>query len=348
MDDLKYMRRALELSEFGRGTTSPNPMVGCVIVHEDKIIGEGWTQPSGQAHAEVQAVDSVTQKELLPAATAYVTLEPCAHFGKTPPCADLLAEKGLKRVVIGTIDSNPAVGGKGVIRLKSAGIEVEVGVLEAECRAMNVRFFTSIEKQRPYVILKWAQTADGFVAHENYDSKWISGPESRVLVHQWRAEEDAIMVGTNTAHYDNPRLDVRDWSGKNPVRVVIDKNLKLSTDLNLFDGNQPTLVYNEKKKESHLCLEYVSVSGNDYLSFILKDLYNRNIQSIIIEGGSALLNSFLERNLWDEARVFTAAVGFENGISAPNISGQPLTNNTVGADTLEIYRNTEPSELEKS
>lgn len=348
MDDIQYMRRALELSEFGRGRTSPNPMVGCVIVHEDKIIGEGWTQPSGQAHAEVQAVNSVTQEGLLSAATAYVTLEPCAHYGKTPPCADLLVEKELKRVVIGTIDSNPEVGGKGVKRLESAGIEVEVGVLEAECRAMNVRFFTSIEKQRPYIILKWAQTSDGFVAHENYDSKWISGSESRVLVHQWRAEEDAIMVGTNTAHYDNPRLDVRDWSGKNPVRVVIDKNLKLSTDLNLFDGNQSTLVYNEKKKESHPCLEYVKVSGNDYLSFILTDLYKRNIQSIIIEGGSALLNSFLERNLWDEARVFTAAVDFGNGISAPNISRQPLTNNTVGADTLGIYRNTEPSELEKS
>ena len=348
MDDIQYMRRALELSEFCRGTTSPNPMVGCVIVHNDQIIGEGWTQPYGEAHAEVQAVNSVDSEYLLPEATAYVTLEPCSHYGKTPPCADLLIAKGLKRVVIGTIDSNPQVGGKGVKRLKEAGIEVDVGVLEAECRAMNVRFFTAIEKNRPYIILKWAQTTDGFVAHENYDSKWISGPESRALVHKWRAEEDAIMVGTNTAHYDNPRLDVRDWSGKNPVRVVIDKELRLSTDLNLFDGNQPTLVYNEKKSESNHCLDYVSVDGRNYLSFILEDLQKRNIQSIIIEGGSALLNSFLERNLWDEARVFTAKVDFGQGIKAPECSAELTHSASIGEDTLETYRNAEPSELEKS
>lgn len=348
MDDIQYMKRALELSEFCRGTTSPNPMVGCVIVHGDKVIGEGWTQPYGQAHAEVQAINNVSERSLLTEATAYVTLEPCAHYGKTPPCADLLINNRLKRVVIGTIDSNPAVGGKGVARLKGAGIEVEVGVLEAECRAMNIRFFTSIEKHRPYIILKWAQTADGFVAHENFSSKWISGPESRVLVHQWRAEEDAIMVGTNTAHYDNPRLDVRDWSGKNPVRIAIDKNLRLALDLNLFDGSQPTLVYNEEKDESHHHLDYIRASGDDYLSFILTDLHKRNIQSIIIEGGSTLLNSFLERNLWDEARVFTAEVNFVKGIKAPLCPLSVNSKTNIGTDVLEIYRNTEPSELEKS
>lgn len=346
IDDIQYMRRALELSEFCRGTTSPNPMVGCVIVYNDQIIGEGWTQPYGQAHAEVQAVNSVSQKELLSEATAYVTLEPCSHYGKTPPCADLLVEKKLKRVVVGAIDINPQVGGKGIKRLEDAGISVTVGVLEAECRAMNIRFFTAIEKHRPYIILKWAQTADGFVARENYDSKWISGPESRALVHQWRAEEDAIMVGTNTAHYDNPRLNVRDWPGKDPVRVVIDKNLRLSTGLNLFDGSQPTLVYNAKKDSSSDCLEYVAVNGEDYLLFILTDLYKRNIQSIIIEGGSALLISFLERNLWDEARVFTAPTEFGRGISAPTELKEPFRVDTIGQDRLEYFLKTEPSELE--
>jgi len=348
MDDIQYMRRALELAERGRGTTSPNPMVGCVIVVNDQIIGEGWTQPYGQAHAEVHAINSVKEQELLLDATAYVTLEPCSHFGKTPPCADLLVSKKLKRVVIGTIDSNPQVGGAGVEKLQAAGIQVDVGVLEKECRAMNIRFFTALEHHRPYVILKWAQTADGFVARENYDSKWISGPKSRVLVHQWRTEEDAIMVGTNTAHHDNPKLNARDWSGKDPVRVVIDKNLRLSKDLYLFDGEQPTLVYNNIQSQRGHGLSYVKVTEDDYLPFIMSDLHKRNIQSIIIEGGSALLHSFIALDLWDEARIFTAPSTFTSGIIAPKLVGNLLHSQTIGVDNLEIYVNKEPSELLKS
>ncbi len=339
MSDIHFMRRALEISEFGRGTTSPNPMVGCVIVHENRIIGEGWTQPYGQAHAEVQAVNSVKEQHLLAKATVYVTLEPCAHYGKTPPCADMLAEKGVKRVVIGAIDSNPQVGGEGIKRLEEAGVEVEVGLLEEECRLMNERFFTAIEKSRPYIILKWAQTADGFVARENYDSKWISCEESRNLVHQWRTEEDAIMVGTNTAKYDDPRLNVRGWPGKNPLRIVIDKQLQLNTDLNLFNGKQHTVVYNDLKTDSAEGIDYVKVETGDYLSSVLDDLYNRKIQSVIIEGGSALLNSFIERNLWDEARVFTAPVNFDKGIAAPKISRGIKEKLESGVDTLVIYKN---------
>ncbi|MFY0594076.1 MAG: bifunctional diaminohydroxyphosphoribosylaminopyrimidine deaminase/5-amino-6-(5-phosphoribosylamino)uracil reductase RibD [Roseivirga sp.] len=342
------MRRALELAEFGRGTTSPNPMVGCVIVGQDEIIGEGYTQPAGQDHAEVQAVKSVEDQARLIGATAYVTLEPCSHFGKTPPCADLLVRKQLKRVVIGTIDSNPEVGGKGVARLKAAGIEVEVGVLEQDCREMNVRFFTSLEANRPFIILKWAQTADGFVARKNFDSKWISNQESRALVHQWRGEEDAIMVGTNTAHYDNPRLNVRDWSGKDPVRVVIDKQLRLSKDLNLFDGHQPTLVYNDTQTSEANNVSFVRVNNGDYLSSILKDLNGRGIQSIIIEGGSGLLNSFITQNLWDEARIFSTQTVFNEGIAAPKIAGDLISSKSIGTDKLNFYSNTEPSELLKS
>lgn len=345
MNDIDYMRRALELSEFGRGTTSPNPMVGCVIVHEDKIIGEGWTQPYGQAHAEVQAIRSVEREELLCGATAYVTLEPCSHFGKTPPCSDLIIEKKLGRVVVGAVDSNPQVGGKGIKRLRNAGIEVDVGLLENECRQMNARFFKSIEHSRPYVILKWAQTADGFVAKENYDSKWISGAESRSLVHQWRAEEDAIMVGTRTAQYDDPKLNVRSWSGKDPVRIVIDKELKLSKDLNLFDCTQKTIVYNDLKNNKVENLDHVQVDGQAYIPFILNDLNQRGIQSIIIEGGSALLNSFIKMNLWDEARVFTAPVNFEKGIVAPKLNGKQIEKLTIGLDTLTINRNPKPTEL---
>ncbi|MBO3699363.1 bifunctional diaminohydroxyphosphoribosylaminopyrimidine deaminase/5-amino-6-(5-phosphoribosylamino)uracil reductase RibD [Fabibacter sp. E12] len=339
------MQRALELAELGRGKVSPNPMVGCVIVHEEQVIGEGWHRKYGEGHAEVNAINDVSKQSLLKEATAYVTLEPCAHHGKTPPCADLLVSKGVKRVVVGAVDSNPLVGGKGIARMIDAGIDVSDGLLAEESRALNRRFFTFIEKKRPYVILKWAQTADGFVARENYDSKWISGEASRNMVHQWRAEEDAIMVGTRTAQYDDPQLNVRNWNGDDPVRVVIDKNLTLSSELKLFDGQQRTLVYNAQKSQSAHNLEYINVGEENYLTFILKDLYDRKIQSIIIEGGSALLSSFIEQGLWDEARIFTANMEFEKGIAAPIVEGQMLDSLQIGNDNLSIYLNPEPSIL---
>lgn len=333
----QYMRRALELAEWGRGNVSPNPMVGCVIVHNGEIIGEGFHKVYGGPHAEVNAVNSVKNPELLPQSTVYVTLEPCAHYGKTPPCANLLVEKSVKKVVIAAFDSNPLVGGKGIQILKDAGIEVETGILEKEARSQNRRFFTQIEKKRPYIILKWAQTLDGFVARKDYSSKWISNSLSRQQVHKWRAEEDAILVGRNTAHYDDPSLNVRDWVGKNPLRLVIDGQLQLSPELKLFDHGIPTICYNLKKSEINGNLEWKKLTPKFEIQEILDDLQERKIQSLIVEGGSFLLNKFIESELWDEARVFTSQVKFLEGIKAPQISHPASERVHFLEDELAIY-----------
>lgn len=333
------MQRALELAALGRGTVSPNPMVGCVIVHDDHIMGEGWHQKYGQAHAEVNAVNAVQDKALLKESTVYVTLEPCAHHGKTPPCADLLVSHQVKRVVIGAFDTNPLVGGQGIERMRNAGIEVVTDVLEQECRALNARFFTAFEKQRPYVILKWAQTADGFVARKNYDSKWISNSKSRQMVHQWRAEEDSILLGPNTAKYDNPRLNVRGIEGRNPVRILVDSNLTVSNELNLFDGSQSTLVYNIQKNKVGENVEWIQLDKEDFVSVLLKDLYARKVHSVIIEGGSGILNAFISQGLWDEARVFTSPTTFGEGIAAPVISGNKVKELDIVGDRLDIILN---------
>lgn len=336
MNHTLYMRRALELAEWGRGYVSPNPKVGCVIVYQDRIIGEGWHRSYGGPHAEVHAINSVENQSLLPESTVYVTLEPCAHWGKTPPCANLLVEKKVKKVIIAAVDSNPLVGGKGIEILKNAGIAVETGVLEEKARWQNRRFFTQIEKQRPYVILKWAQTEDGLVARENFDSKWISNAQSRQLVHKWRAEEDAILVGKNTAAYDNPRLDVRDWVGKNPIRVVLDSRLGLPKNLNLFDQSIPTLIFNTVKSETIENLEWIRLSEINP-KVILKELHSRKIQSLIVEGGSQVLSQFIESGLWDEARVFTAPTRFDRGISAPILNQNPSETLSIDTDRLDIY-----------
>lgn len=335
--DHLYMRRALELAEWGRGSVSPNPMVGCVIVYQDRIIGEGHHHQYGGPHAEVNAINSVQNPDFLKAATVYVTLEPCAHWGKTPPCANLLVEKQVKKVVIAAIDTNPLVGGKGIEILKNAGIEVETGVLEKEARWQNRRFFTQIEKHRPYVILKWAQSQDGFVARENFSSKWISGSQSRQLVHKWRAEEDAILVGKNTALHDNPSLNVRDWAGKNPMRVVLDAKLELSQNLTLFDQTIPTICYNSKKSETQENLNFVNLGDQFGIHDILKDLHSRKIQSLIVEGGTKVLSQFIENSLWDEARIFTGKVKFGTGISAPILNQNPAETLSIGEDILNIY-----------
>jgi diaminohydroxyphosphoribosylaminopyrimidine deaminase/5-amino-6-(5-phosphoribosylamino)uracil reductase len=331
------MRRALELAEWGRGSVSPNPMVGCVIVYQDRIIGEGHHHQYGGPHAEVNAINSVQNPDFLKAATVYVTLEPCAHWGKTPPCANLLVEKQVKKVVIAAIDTNPLVGGKGIEILKNAGIEVETGVLEKEARWQNRRFFTQIEKNRPYVILKWAQTQDGFVARENFSSKWISGSQSRQLVHKWRAEDDAILVGKNTALHDNPSLNVRDWAGKNPMRIVLDAKLELSQNLTLFDQTIPTVCYNSKKSEIQENLNFVNLGDQFGMHDILKDLHSRKIQSLIVEGGTKVLSQFIENSLWDEARIFTGKVKFGTGISAPILNQNPAETLSIGEDILNIY-----------
>ncbi|MCR9252334.1 MAG: bifunctional diaminohydroxyphosphoribosylaminopyrimidine deaminase/5-amino-6-(5-phosphoribosylamino)uracil reductase RibD [bacterium] len=334
-----FMNRAFDLAQLGAGNVSPNPLVGCVIVHDEKIIGEGYHMKYGQAHAEVNAVNSVEDKSLLKDSEVYVTLEPCSHFGKTPPCSDLLISHRVKRVMVSNLDPNPLVAGRGIEKLNAAGIEVETGLMESKGELINRRFFTVMRKKRPYVILKWAETADGFIARENFDSKWISDKYSRKLVHKWRAEEDAILVGTNTAQYDNPTLNVRDWDGRDPLRVVIDRSLRLSSDLNLFRGGQATVCYNEQKDDIKDNTTYRKINFDALEDEMLTDLLKRNISSIIIEGGSKVLHSFIEKDLWDEMRVFKSPTNFESGISAPEVKGTLKESEKLVNDQLEIYLN---------
>lgn len=331
------MHRALELAQAGRGLVSPNPMVGSVIVHKGRIIGEGWHQQYGGPHAEVHAVNAVTDKKLLEESTLYVNLEPCAHFGKTPPCADMLVTHRLKRVVIANLDTNPLVAGKGVDKLMKAGIDVTTGILEAAGHDLNKRFFTAIEKQRPYIILKWAQTADGFIAREDGNSKWISNNFSRQLVHKWRAEEDAILVGSGTVQRDNPQLNVRDWSGRNPVRVVIDRSLKLTGGFHVFDGMQKTILYSTKRSGGDENSTTIRLGETNFLHDLVSSLYQQKIHSIIIEGGSQILDAFVQAGLWDEARVFTADISFQKGFRAPTLRGNLQRREMIMNDTLEYY-----------
>lgn len=337
--DQLFMSRAIQLAHHGLGSVSPNPLVGCVIVHHDEIIGEGWHRHYGEAHAEVNAINQVKDHSLLKTSTVYVTLEPCAHHGKTPPCADLLIQKGVKRVVIACKDPFDQVNGIGIKKLITAGIEVEVNVMEKESMEMNIRFLTSIVKNRPYIILKWAQTADNFIARENFDSKWISNKYSRKLVHQWRAHEDAILVGKNTALNDNPKLNVRDWTGQDPIRLVINMDLQLDQSLHLFDQTIKTIVYNSQRSETLRNLELVEVTPDNLLYDILDDLHSRNVQSLIVEGGSRTLQQFIDLELWDEARIFTSNVRFKSGISSPRITGHQIRQTQVMGDLLTIVRN---------
>ena len=331
------MKRALELANNGAGRVSPNPMVGCVVVHNGRIIGEGYHQQYGGPHAEVNAIASVKDTSLLPESTVYVTLEPCSHFGKTPPCANLLVEKKVKRVVAALTDPNPLVAGKGMAIIAQAGIETQVGLLEEEAREANKRFLTYMEKKRPYIILKWAETADGFVAREDFSSKWISNGLSRKLVHKLRAEEDAILVGTRTALHDNPRLNARDWPGKDPLRCVIDKQLALPHSHHLFSDNQPTVCYNLLKDEQVGNVSFVKVAQEAFLSSMATDLYQRKQQSLIVEGGTSLLNSFIKAGLWDEAWVFKASHSFGKGVAAPVIKGKLAHTEPIISDRLLIY-----------
>ena len=338
ISDEFFMKRAMELALRGVGHVSPNPRVGSVITLQNEIIGEGFHARYGDHHAEVMAINSVAREEVLSESTLYVNLEPCSHHGKTPPCADLIIRKKIKRVVISNIDCNPLVSGKGIQRLKDAGIRVDVGVCKQEGYELNKRFFLSMEKKRPYVILKWAQTKDGFIAEENGDSRWISNEHSRQLVHRWRSEEDAILVGTTTAQVDNPSLTVRDWKGKNPLRVVIDRNLRLTENLNLFDGLTPTVCYTTQSKSSKKNIEFVKINESGFIEDLLGDLNSRGIQSLIIEGGTQTINSFTEKKLWDEARVFKSDLIFGKGIDAPKGFNNLVSSEDVRGDSLEIYR----------
>jgi len=339
----KYMQRCIELALLGAGYVSPNPMVGAVIVHNDKIIGEGYHRQYGGPHAEVNALNMVLTnfadaEDLLKQATIYVSLEPCAHYGKTPPCADLIIKYQIPNVIVGCRDSFDQVNGKGIEKLQAAGIKVEVGVLEKECRDLNKRFFTRVKSQRPYIILKWAKTADGFFAPDDDRQFWISGPESRRLVHQWRAEEDAVLIGKNTAMIDNPQLNLRYWEGKAPKRVVIDRRLELSKDLNMYDQSVETLIFNEVKTDVEDNIKYIALEDFDRFvpHYILYQLYLQDIQSVIIEGGAYTLNTFIDAGLWDEARIFTGKSVLNNGIPSPIITGVVASEYSVGEDTLTI------------
>jgi diaminohydroxyphosphoribosylaminopyrimidine deaminase / 5-amino-6-(5-phosphoribosylamino)uracil reductase len=332
-----FMQRALDLAVLSRGHVSPNPLVGCVIVHTNIIIGEGRHEHFGQAHAEVNAVASVKDQSLLKESTVYVNLEPCSHTGKTPPCADLLIKHQIKRVVIANVDPNPLVSGKGIEKLKAAGIEVTTDVLAATGDELNKRFFTFYKKKRPYIILKWAETADGFIARTNFDSKWISNEYSRKLVHKWRSEEDAVLVGTSTALHDNPSLTTRDWPGKNPLRIVIDRNNRLPQTLTLFDGQVQTLCYTTTKNELRKNIEFIKLNETSFQKELVADLFKRNIQSVVIEGGATTLQQFINGNLWDEARVFTSDQEFGSGIPAPQFHGNLISHESVFNDTLTLY-----------
>ncbi len=340
-EDEHFMARALQLAQMGKATVSPNPMVGCVIVHDGLVIGEGWHQKAGEPHAEVLAIQSVKNHALLPQSTAYVTLEPCAHYGKTPPCANLLVEKKLKKVVIGCVDPNPLVAGKGISILKNAGVEVITGVLEEECLELNKIFFTSIGKKRPYIVLKWAQTADGFIARTNFDAKWISSVLSRQMVHKWRSEYDAILVGKNTVKYDNPQLNTREWSGKNPVRLVIDHHCKLSEDLYVYDNTIPTFIFNlEREEKRGINLEWVKLNEQNFLQEMMLFLLEQKIQSILIEGGANALQQFIDAGLWDEAKVFISMNKFEAGIKVPELRNSVLLKKKeVDGDILSVFQN---------
>ncbi|MEG0931463.1 bifunctional diaminohydroxyphosphoribosylaminopyrimidine deaminase/5-amino-6-(5-phosphoribosylamino)uracil reductase RibD [Algoriella sp.] len=337
--DEMYMSRCIQIATNGLGTTYPNPFVGSVIVHNNKIIGEGFTSEYGGPHAEVNAINSVKNPELLKESTLYVTLEPCSHHGKTPPCADLIIKKEIPRVVIGTLDPFSKVNGQGYLRLLKNGVDVTLNILENECLELNKRFLTFHQKKRPYIILKWAQTEDGYMGRDDIQ-KWITNQYSKQLVHKWRTEEEAILVGKNTALIDNPQLNSRLWNGKNPLRIAIDKNLAIPRSFHLFDQSQPTVIFNslEDFEEENLIIKKIDFSEK-IVPQVIDYLHQKNIQSLIIEGGSDTIQYFIETNLWDEARILSSDTIWNEGILAPRIKGTRIGKYRFLNDELNIFEN---------
>ncbi|HBI00131.1 MAG TPA: bifunctional diaminohydroxyphosphoribosylaminopyrimidine deaminase/5-amino-6-(5-phosphoribosylamino)uracil reductase RibD [Flavobacterium sp.] len=343
MNHKKYMQRCLELAKNGLGTTYPNPMVGSVIVFENKIIGEGWHQKAGEPHAEVNAINSVKDKSLLSKSTIYVSLEPCSHFGKTPPCSDLIIHHKIPNVVVGTVDPNEKVAGKGIEKLRNSGASVIVGILEKQCLELNRRFFTFHNQKRPFIILKWAESADGFLSPQTKNEQkpvWITNSYSRQLVHKWRTEEQAILVGTNTVLADNPQLNSRDWQGNNPIRIVLDRSGKIPNDYEVKNGKQSTIFITEKEN-------FVSVENCNFETIIFDNqlaekisslLFQKGIQSVIIEGGLQTLQTFIDANLWDEARIFKGSLLFQQGTKAPILVGETVKRTTILNDELLILK----------
>ena len=338
-----YIQRCLELAQNGLGSTYPNPMVGSVIVHRGKIIGEGWHQKAGEPHAEVNAINSVKNKSLLTKSTIYVSLEPCSHFGKTPPCSDLIIQHKIPTVIVGTLDPNDKVAGKGIEKLQKAGIKVKVGVLEKECRELNKRFFTFHTKNRPYIILKWAESADGFLSPLNKKEQkpvWITNVYSRQLVHKWRTEEQAILVGTKTVLDDNPQLNARDWFGKNPIRIIIDRSGKISKDYAVKKGSQKSIILTEQEilTKDENCIYENLIFGEQLPEKISNLLYQDQIQSVIIEGGRQTLQSFIDADLWDEARVFKGNIIVHQGTKVPILKGEIVVKQKSINDELIIIK----------
>ena len=336
------MQRAIQLANQGKFSVAPNPRVGAVVVHNGKIIGEGYHAKYSEAHAEVNAIESAEDKALLAESTLYVTLEPCSHFGKTPPCVDLILKHKVPTVVIANRDPFDKVNGSGIEKLEKAGVKVILNVMAEEGRALNKRFFTFYEKKRPYIILKWAETADGFISRKYSEiankNNWITSALSKQLVHQWRSEEQAILVGRNTVEIDNPQLDCREVDGANPIRLIIDQKAKLNKESNIFNSAAKTIVFNEKVDKVSKEIEYVKLPfGKDLMTALNDFCYKRQIQSVFVEGGQFTLNQFIETGNWDECRVFKSQLSFEEGISAPTFRGVLKTNEQLKEDKLSIY-----------
>jgi len=340
----KYMQRCLELASKGRSHVAPNPMVGCVILLDNKIIGEGYHKQYGEAHAEVNAINAVKDKKQLKQATLYVNLEPCAHHGKTPPCSELIVRMKIPKVIIGCQDSFAEVSGKGIERLRQAGTEVKVGILEQESRELNRRFFVFHEKKRPYVILKWAQTLDGYIdvirkPQDPIGINWITHPNLKLPVHKWRSEESAIMVGSMTALNDNPHLGTREWYGENPLRILVNQNMDLPNDLQIFDNSIPTIVFTQQPQvdKANLKCIYTDFTNNLHQQ-VLDKLYSMEVQSVIIEGGQMLLQSFIDANIWDEARVLVGDKSFGEGLRAPVLDAKFKASCRYENDTILFYQ----------
>jgi diaminohydroxyphosphoribosylaminopyrimidine deaminase/5-amino-6-(5-phosphoribosylamino)uracil reductase len=335
------MSRCLDLAIRGLGAVSPNPMVGAVLVHENRIIGEGYHEQYGRAHAEVNCINNVKEqdKPLIRHSTLYVSLEPCAHHGKTPPCTDLIIASDIRQVVIGSHDPNPLVAGRGIAKLRDAGVEVTEHILERECEFVNRRFITFHTHHRPYIILKWARSADGFFAPEGARQQWLTDDYSRRLTHRWRTEEDAILIGTNTALIDDPQLTARLWDGRDPVRILIDMALRVPPGSRIFDDQAMTIVYNGLKEGLEHGTVYVRATRDGLPQQIASDLYHRHIQSVIIEGGAYTLTQFIAAGLWDEARIFTSPTLLTAGIPAPQIEGAVSDEQKLSGDTLIIKHN---------
>ena len=337
MIESKFMNKCIALAKQGLGNTYPNPLVGSVVVYKGEVIGSGWHQKSGEAHAEVHSIRHVSDRSLLADSSLYVNLEPCSHYGKTPPCTDLIIQSGIRHVVIGMKDPFEKVNGRGIQKLRHAGVRVDVGIEAAACRELNKRFITTIEKQRPYIILKWAETLDRFLAPKTKttnDPVWISNLLSRTLAHQWRAEEQSILIGKQTALDDNPALTTRLHKGPSPIRLLIDPKEEVDRKAKVFNPDQKVIVFTANKSRTEAHIEYVAIdfSANG-LQQILSTLFQKGIQSMLVEGGSITLQHFIDSGLWDEARVITGREKFVEGITAPNITSFSEKSNTT--KTLE-------------